>query len=342
MIYTQKEIEDLVNTYKTPYKLGKPVLTGSGITGAFDECGVDIPFVFKHNKQYYMLYTGFDGKGYQTALATSSDLYNWKHFKVILRRNEGGSRWDDRNIAGTWIIKKNNHIYEVPTLQKVDGTYWLAYHAYPGSGYETGPAEIGLAWCKDEDLLTWHRLEKPIFSYKDGAPWEKGGLYKSCIIQANNQWYMFYNAKDQADRWVEQTGIAVSQDLFHWKRIQKEPVLPITQGAWDGRFVSDPNIVFDGKNWLNFYFGYDHGHAQEGLAVSKDLLRWQKYENPIITHGQKGEIDENHAHKAAMVYDHGTLYHFYCSTRPYQTGDKTQVLGEFRAITVAQSKPFKE
>lgn len=153
---------------------------------------------------------------------------------------------------------------------------------------------------------------------------------------------MFYNAKDQADRWVEQTGIAVSQDLFHWKRIQKEPVLPITQGAWDGRFVSDPNIVFDGKNWLNFYFGYDHGHAQEGLAVSKDLLRWQKYENPIITHGQKGEIDENHAHKAAMVYDHGTLYHFYCSTRPYQTGDKTQVLGEFRAITVAQSKPFKE
>ena len=58
----------------TPYKLGKPVLTGSGREGDFDSRAVDCPNVFSHNGRYYMTYIGFDGEGYQTGLAVSDDL----------------------------------------------------------------------------------------------------------------------------------------------------------------------------------------------------------------------------------------------------------------------------
>ena len=65
MIRLKKE---KVRKYLTPYKYNEPVLAGSGRPGAFDEKSVDVPFVFRHNDRFYMVYTGFDGKvgpGYQ-------------------------------------------------------------------------------------------------------------------------------------------------------------------------------------------------------------------------------------------------------------------------------------
>ena len=105
-----------IDKYLTPYKYGKPVLIGSGVPGNFDERAVDCPFVFQHNGKFYMMYVGFDGIGYQTALAVSDDLLHFEHHAVILRRNEGNG-WDDNNIAGTWILRENR-IDAPPVLKK--------------------------------------------------------------------------------------------------------------------------------------------------------------------------------------------------------------------------------
>ena len=340
-----------IQKYCTPYKYGQAVLSGSGHKGAFDEKGVDIPFVFSLGGRYYMMYTGFDGIGYQTALAVSDDLLHWTHEAIILKRDPDSQRWDGKSVAGTWMIKESDHLYDMPRLKKIEGKYWMAYHAYPNPGYEEGAAAIGLAWCVDEDLKKWHRLEAPVLTCEDGGDWEQGGLYKACIVKKDDLWYMFYNAKDKQPRWIEQTGAACSKDLIHWQRIlpdiegstaKSRPLLRVTPGNWDGRFVSDPYIVWDDreKKWINFYFGYENGHAQEGLAVSDDLMIWEKAKVPLLPHGNPGEIDENHAHKASIFYKDGVLYHFYCATRPNRDGDATSLYGEWRTITVAASKPW--
>jgi len=329
-----------IQSYLTPYKYPEPVLTGSGKPGAFDEKAVDIPFVFLHNNQFHMLYTGYDGKGYQSALAVSDDLLHWRHKGIILGRNLESDRWDRVGAAATWMIKESDNLYDTPRLKKIDGRYWLVYHSYPSAGYEEGPAMISLAWTEDEELLDWHRLEEPVFSWEDGKDWERGGLYKACIISHEDTWYMFYNAKNTEQRWVEQTGMARSRDLIHWERCEGNPLLKVTPGAWDGRFLSDPYIVKDKELWLNFYFGYDQGHAQEGLALSYNLVDWEKVEDPVIRHGRPGELDENHAHKASIFYYNDRLYHFYCATRPRQGSDPTEVFGEFRTIAVASNRPF--
>jgi len=326
--------------YLTPFKYGKPVITGSGKEGAFDRCAVDIPFVFYHRDKFWMMYTGYDGTGYQTALATSRNLLDWTYHGLVLERSGSGS-WDSIGAAGTWMLKEVDNIFDLPRLKKIDGRYWMVYHSYPAAGYETGPAEIGLAFTEDENLLDWHRLEKPVFSWRDGREWECGGLYKASIIQHNGRFYMFYNAKTRGDSWVEQTGVAVSHNLLDWERYEGNPVLKISENGWDSKFLSDPCILRDQDLWLNFYFAYDLKHAQEGLAVSRDLFHWEKVENPIIRSGEPGDIDETHAHKAAIVYHDDALYHFYCAVRPYREGDPTQAHGEFRTISVACSKPFK-
>jgi len=78
--------KEIIEKYRTPYKLGRPVLTGSGVEGTFDSKAVDCPFVFCHNGLFYMMYVGFDGTGYQTGLASSTDLIHWIKKGVILKR----------------------------------------------------------------------------------------------------------------------------------------------------------------------------------------------------------------------------------------------------------------
>jgi len=327
-----------INELLTPYKLRKAVLTGSGISGSFDSLSIDAPFVFYHSNKFQMLYIGFDGTGYQTALATSDDLIHWKHKGVVLKRDDNRG-WDKVGAAGTWIIKSTNNIYDLPTLKKIGNKYWMAYHSYPLSGYETGPAEIGLAWTEDENLLEWNCLDKPVYSWKNGTDWEKGGLYKACIIEHNNLFYMFYNAKNSDGNWIEQIGVATSYDLIRWKRYDNNPVLKVSDGAWDNMFVSDPCVLNNNDKWFMFYFGFNNKHAQEGLAVSADLFNWDKLDKSIITYGNPGELDEIHAHKPTIIFFNGILYHFYTAVRKYHEGDPTKDLGdEFRCITVATSK----
>jgi len=331
-----------INPYLTPYKYGKPVLVGSGVQGAFDYHAVDCPFVFQHQDRFYMMYVGFDGVGYQTALATSDDLLNWEHLSTILRRDDR-ARWDSRNVAGTWILREND-MHAAPVLKKWNGKYWLAYHSYPGDGYEEGSAKIGLAWTEDESLLTWNRFEEPILIPEDGADWEHGGLYKECLVEHEGTFYLFYNAKNQNhSRWIEQTGLAISTDLNHWKRHEQNPVIRVTPDAWDSGFVSDPCVLRNGNQWAMFFFGYDYKKAQEGIALSDDLLQWEKYPKPIVTVGEEGELDAIFAHKPSVVSHNGILYHYYTASRRPEDGDRTcNIFPEFRTIAVATSQPLPQ
>ncbi|MFC0212974.1 hypothetical protein ACFFK0_11000 [Paenibacillus chartarius] len=331
-----------IEPYLTPYKWGKPVLTGSGRPGAFDERAVACPFVFQHNGKFYMMYVGFDGIGYQTALAVSDDLLSWEHLDLILTRDDNGA-WDSVNIAGTWILKENR-IDAPPVLKRWNGKYWLVYHAYPETGYEEGSAKIGIAWTEDERLLEWNRLPEPILTPEDGADWEKGGLYKECLVKHEGTFYLYYNAKNtNKGRWIEQTGVAFSEDLLHWRRYEHNPVLPVTPERWDCGFASDPCVLYDDANrqWVMFYFGYNYKQAQEGIALSPDMLSWIKHPDPIITVGTGDEIDAIFAHKPSVITHQGILYHFYCSCRKFREGDPTKNYGkEFRTISVATSQPL--
>ncbi len=325
----------------TPYKLGDAVLTGSGKPGSADEKAVDCPLPFEHNGKFYMTYIGFDGIGYQTMLATSPDLVHWEKLGTILPRG-CNQDWDKVGMACTTLLMEND-LFGPRRLKKVNGKYWMMYHSYPGEGYETGSAEIGLAWTEDENLLHWEFSQKPVYSYRDGAAFERGGLYKSWLIEQNGIFYMFYNAKNIVEgAWLEQTGMATSLDMFHWKREESNPVLPVTEGAWDSIFASDPVVMYDSvkEQWVMYYYGLGNLSACNSLALSDDLVHWKKYPLPILTIGGHGTVDSTYAHKPGVIYHDGILYQFYCACRPSRPDDPTNNNGEFRCISVARSKPW--
>ena len=316
---------------ETPHKIGSLVLAASGAEGEFDRISVDCPFVFHRRGLFYMTYVAFDGVGYQTGLASSADLVHWRKLGCILRRDPA-SPVTRYNVALNWILRKND-LHSAGDLTPVDGRYLGVYHAYPNSGYEQGAAVIGL--CRSKDLTRWE-LEGPCLRAEDGADWERGGLYKPCLVKSGAAYYLFYNAKNQAAaRWHEQTGVAISTDLKNWKRYEGNPILRNgPPGSPDSRFASDPCVLKNGRSWALYYFGLDdRGVARDLVATSEDLLHTAKCSEIAIDVGGPGSVDSSYAHKPSLVAYKGDLYHFYCAV--------SRVNGrEVRGISVARSRPW--
>jgi predicted GH43/DUF377 family glycosyl hydrolase len=321
---------DLAAPYRTRFKYGRLVLSASGESGAFDEKAVDQPFLFEHDGRFFMTFVGFDGKGYQTGLAESADLVNWKRTALILARNP-----DDPitrfNIATSSILREND--LESPgRLVKVGGRYVCAWHAYPSAGYEVGPAVIGLAWS--DDLIHWER-GAPILYPEAASEWEAGGLYKPWLMKVGDLYYIFYNAKTKSVPWKEQTGMAWSRDLRTWTRHDANPILRNgPPGAPDHRFASDPVVLRRGGEWAMYYFGLaQDGKARDLVAVGRDLTHFSKLGEVMIDVGPAGSVDSVYAHKPAIIHHAGLLYHYYCAVSGAWPN-------ETRGISVARSAPW--
>lgn len=327
-----------VAPFLTPYKYGKLILAKSDDSTTFDSKSVDCPFVFHHDGTFYMTYVGFDGIGYQTGLASSTDLVHWKRLGCILRRDPA-SEITRFNIALMWILREND-LSGPGNLTRSAGEFLGAWHAYPNPGYEAGPAVIGLA--RSRDLMHWE-LDKPILrpDDPDAAPWEQGGLYKPCLMHEQGLYYLFYNAKTKPDPalhggWHEQIGVATSRDLRQWTRYSGNPIIRNgTPGAWDDRFASDPCVLRHGREWAFFYYGLSsaHGKARDLLAVGSDLYHPTKVPSILVDAGPPGSVDDDFAHKPSLVTKDGVLYHFYCAVSGKYPND-------IRGISVARSEPW--
>ena len=333
-----KQIENLL----TPYKYGKPILAPSGEKGTFDCYGVDNARIFRHNGKIYMFYIGFDGQGYHTALATSEDMINWKKLGIVFGRDDE-STWEKGGKAISCVFEDKD-LYGNRELKKINGKYWMMYHAYPYEGYEQGPAANGLAWSTDENLLEWHCLKEPVFTHGEKGQWDQGGLYSTWVVCEDDGFKMYYNGKshDGGFPWLEQVGVAYSKDMINWTRYENNPVLSVSPHDWDCFFSCGQHVLYDSKNkrWVMFYCGYDGKHAMDGVAISDDGILWKKYSKSIIPVGKQGEIDETHAHKPCVFWHNGVLYHIYCAVRPTKEDEKEKYGHEFRCLTIAASVPF--
>jgi len=321
---------DRLAPYRTPYKYPKLILGGSGVPGSFDEKAVDCPFVFSANGKFYLTYVGFDGTGYQTGICESTNLVDWTRKGMILARDPSDpiTRF---NIACASILRENE-LQSPARLVKVGGRYVAAWHAYPNAGYEEGAAVIGLAWS--DDLFHWER-GPVILRAEDGADWERGGLYKPYLVKIGDTFHLYYNAKTTGRPWKEQTGLAISKDLKRWTRHPASPLIRNgPEGAPDFRFASDPVVVSHRGQWGMFYFGLaKDGFARDLFAFGDSPTRFTKADEVLIDVGAPGTIDEKFAHKPAVIFHDGALYHFYCAVSGKWPND-------VRGLAVARSKPW--
>jgi len=289
---------------------------------------VDCPLVWKLNDQWQMWYTGFDGRGYQTALAVSDDLINWEPRGLVMGFGKEGA-FDYGGVTFGGALFESYDIKAPRTLKKWNNKYWVLYGCYPKQGgYEIRPGAQGAAWS--EDAVNWHRAsDYPILSIKGASEWEKDCIYQPWLLEHEGKFWNFYNA---ANGVIEQTGVATSTDMLTWYRYPGNPIVRNRPGGYDEKFCSDPKVFQDGDHWVMFYFGVGRGGAHIMIAFSQDLLNWESHPEPLYkAGGNPSGLDKTYAHKVSLVYNdqNDTFYMFYCAV-----GEKG------RGIGLITSKPI--
>src|SRR5260370_40081690 len=86
----------------------------------------------------------------------------------------------------------------------------------------------------------WQRLDHPVLTVHDPdvAWWDNHTMYKSWVIRdrtnaTGHPFVMYYNANGDSvnkKRGSERIGMAVSDDMIHWKRPRLDPVLDHVTG----------------------------------------------------------------------------------------------------------------
>ncbi|SHL40935.1 hypothetical protein SAMN05444266_103242 [Chitinophaga jiangningensis] len=313
-----KVMQEIYDQVKTPYKYGLVIAPEGGRKA-------DCPSVFRKGKFWYMTYILFDGRGYETWLAKSSNLLHWTTLGRVLSFSDSSSAaWDKHQKAGYLALQD----YEWDgsyALQSYAGKHWMSYIGGHETGYETGALAIGIA-CTNKDITiphNWQRTERPVLAATDPLArwWENKKLYKSTIIwdkekTLGHPFVMYYNANGDTSgnkpkyRWFERIGMAVSDDMLYWQRFEVEPVMHHPIGL-----TADPVIQKIGKIWVMFYFGaFWEGRkdAFNRFACSYDLVNWTDWTGPDLVKPSES-FDQKYAHKSFVVKHNGVVYHFYCA-----------------------------
>ena len=313
---------------KTPFKYGV-VLRGDSTNEM-----VDCPNIFRHDGKWFMMYVAITGKvGYETYLAESDDLLNWRKLGKILPFTQKG--WDAWQADGGLSLVNHEWGGDM-SLGKHRGRYWLSYIGGARQGYEPDPLSIGMAWTRNPTQPTeWTRVkENPVLTPSDAdvREFETLTLYKSSIIRDPKRtlgapFVMFYNAKNKNG--YERIGIAVSKDMVNWRRYGPNHVLANGEEKRNG-MSADPQLVRMDDLWVMFYFGAGwKPKAFDTFAVSRDLVNWTKWDGPHLVEPSE-PWDETYAHKPWVLKHAGVVYHYYCA-----------VGNEGRVIALATSKDLK-
>ncbi len=275
----------------------------------------DVPTVYQRpgDKKWHMTFIGFDGKCYQSFVAESDDLVHWTNPRVAMGYGPKDS-FDHGGVVLGAFLYEDYDIKAPRTLRKKGGNYYSLYGAYPRQGgYELRPGYEGVA--SSEDGLSWKRAkDAPILSVhqEDCGAWEKDCIYQPWLVEHEGRFLNFYNA---ARGHIEQIGLALSDDLLHWRRHGRNPVIPNgPKGSYNEKFSSDGKVFRDGDHWVMFFFGVGRGGAHIMTAFSRNLRDWTADPEPLYkAGGNPSGLDKKYAHKISLVWNPGnkTYYMFY-------------------------------
>ncbi len=277
----------------------------------------DVPCVYQvpgEPDKWYMSFIAFNGQGYNSFVAESTDLIHWTHPRLAM----GFGPPDEFDHGGCVIGAFLYESYDIKAprlLKQRDGKYWSLYGCYPRQGgYELRPGYEGVA--VSDDARQWRRaLDSPILAVQDTdcGDWEKDCIYQPWLVEHRGRFFNFYNA---ANGGIEQTGLAFSADLLNWMRYPANPVVANRAGGYDEQFASDPKVFRDGDHWTMFYFGVGRGGAHIMIAFSRDLVHWTAHPEPLYkAGGNPSGLDQQYSHKISLVYNphNDTYYMHYCA-----------------------------
>jgi sucrose-6-phosphate hydrolase SacC (GH32 family) len=190
--------------------------TRHGDNPVFDKSWTEDMMVVKHGDTYYMFAEGLHDIAH---MLTSTDRVHWRdHGRLDVRQTNGKPLGPGP--------------YGTPTVWVQRGRWYLFYERrYLGSRLATS------ADCK-----VWTNVQDdPVIPLGPKA-YDKGAVAMNQVVKHRDRYYAYYHANaDPKWHGPWTTNVAVSEDLIHWKKYAKNPIIPTNH--------SSGTLVHDGRQY---------------------------------------------------------------------------------------------
>ena len=226
------------------------------------------PQIVVRSDKLHLFYLHYDEQrppAARLALATSRDGLRWERYggNPILAPTPGA--WDSWRTGYHSIVETSGH-----------------YHLYySGVRKEDRGGWYGIGLATSTDLMHWEKHPGNPVLEPTGTGFESLQTQVPCVIIDRGTWYLYYLGQDGPTGHI---GLATSKDGICWNRYGSNPVLKRDESSWDSLRLSPQTVLKYGDRYFMFYNGYDGDIYSSAVAISDDLIRWEKYEgNPTFT-----------------------------------------------------------
>ena len=247
-----------------------PVFSGTD-TNTWDRHIRERGYILKEGDEYHMWYNGYrDIESVKhLGYATSHDGYTWTRY--------ASDPIYDKGWVEDMCVVKSGSMYYMFAEGRGDTAHMLT----------------------SSDRIHWTEQGNLDIRQANGKSITPGSYGTPAVYKEDSTWYLFYERGDLG------IWLATSKDLKVWTNVQDDPVIPIGPDAYDLYAVAMNQVI----KYKGLYYGYYHASAYKdwrewstNVAVSKDLVHWQKYPgNPIIGENKSSGI---------MIHD-GKRYRLY-------------------------------
>lgn len=201
-----------------------------------------------------------------------------------------------------WYI--NDHCF----IRGQDGLWHMfgITHAEPAApldekflAHATSPHLFDAPWCKQEPVM-----------HADASVGETL-VWAPHVIWHDHQYWMFY-CGGGAGHDKYRIHLAVSDDLWNWRRHERNPMVI------DGFDARDPMVIRGRDVWIMYYTGNSEptgGHHVVYAVTSKDLVRWSN-RTEVFRHPKIGTYG-GPTESPFVVCRDGRFYLFVCTNEPY-------------------------
>ncbi len=184
----------------------------------YSEHWIEDMMVVRHDGTYYMF---AEGKDDRSQLLTSVDAISWKRVGQLDVRKKDG----DPIEAGP---------FGTPTAWFEKGVWYLFYER----------SDLGIWLATSQDMKVWTNVQdEPVISLGPAGAYDEQQVALNQIVKHNGRYYAYYHAAgarpEGAQKRLWCTCVATSEDLIHWDKYDKNPLLPLEANKSSGIVVHD-------------------------------------------------------------------------------------------------------
>jgi beta-1,2-mannobiose phosphorylase / 1,2-beta-oligomannan phosphorylase len=249
------------------------LLAGTG-TATWDRMTRERGWIMREADGWHLWYTGYNpdrGDARYLGYATSPDGVQWTRWPDNPLTSDG---WvEDVCVvkqAGTYYMFAEGRDDMAHLLESTDRVHWqergnLDIRLADGRPIPPGPRGTPAAWLENgtwwlfyeredkavfaatsKDMKVWTNVTDDPVLVPGPEPYDRHAIAVDQIVKHGGRYYAYYHASEQRDLNTWNTCLAVSDDLVHWRKYDRNPVLPVNP-AMPG--ASSATIVDDGSGY---------------------------------------------------------------------------------------------